>query len=169
MVTAVSETSNLKFCMLLPRCNPIQPRLRCVLLLRDFYATRARLRKPLDPPQTEPEPITTKTKKLPSLKKKSRKFRKERWKERKAAKDERLSAPAKLSSLLRLHTKSARHPRTVKGADGLNTPPGQLGSEKDGGSPCSLYVVSSFASQDSQFLMGIEGMSPTYPYFIRVA
>jgi len=129
----------------------------------------------LDPSQIEPEPIRAKTTKLPSLKsngRKSRKLREEKRKERKAVKEERLSATTKLSSLLRLHYKSARYPRTVKGADGLNTPPGQLGtSEKDGESPCPLYVVSSFASQHSPFLIRIEGMSPTYPvrYFIRVA
>ena len=172
--TLQAKPGNLKFCMLLPRCNPIHPRLCCAPMLRDFYATRPRLRKLLNPSQIEPEPITAKAKKRPSLKgngRNSRKLREEKRKERKAIREGRLSATPKLSLLLRLHNKSARYPCKL-GTDGLNTLPGHLGaSEKDGGLPCPLYVVSSFAFQRSQFLMETDRTNPAYPvrYFIRVA
>ena len=133
-------------CMHLTRCNPIHPRLRSVLLLRGFHAPRAHLRKISDHLQIEP--TTAKAKGLPSLKsngRKNRKLSEGKRKERKGKREERLSSPTKLSSLLRLHDKSARYPRTVEGADGLKsrTLPGQLrASEKNGGLLYPLYVVS---------------------------
>jgi hypothetical protein len=91
----------------------------------------------LHPSQIELEPTTAKVKKLPSLKsngRKSKKLMEKKRKERKPIREERLSSTAKPSSLPRFNNKSARYPRTVEGADGLNTLPGQLGaSEKDGG------------------------------------
>ncbi len=132
--------------MLLPRCNLTHRRLRCVLLLRDLHATRVSFWSPFP---FQIDPITAKAKAGSNQPKskgaKNRKFREGKRKERKTRREGRFPFPAKFSSLLRLHNKSAQCPRRIEGADAPSsrTFPGHLGaSENDGGLSCSFYLVS---------------------------
>jgi hypothetical protein len=135
--------------MLLPRCNPIHSRLRRVLLLRDFHATRAYLRTISDSFQIEPTTPKTKVSRHTQPRsdgRKSGKRREGKRKERKGIREGRPSSPTKLSSLLRLHDKSAPNLRTSEGTGSIKfrTLRGHLGASEDSGLPYFFfYVVSS--------------------------
>jgi hypothetical protein len=115
--------------MLLPRCIPRHCPLRC-MPPHEFHATRAYSQKIRSAFQIEsatakakvdPEPPIPRHLQLKGNSQKSKKSRAGKQNEGKARGEGRLSNPTQLSSVLLLHNKSGRHPRTVEGAKGIGS------------------------------------------------